>query len=329
MKRILGLLTATAAVGLIGGAAAQAQVSLRFGWATTASETDSYNFAAHRFSEALEKAAPGGFKVSFFPNRQLGDEKEMMQGLRLGTVDVAVITNPVIANVEPAFLVNDLPFLYAGPEQVYATLDGKLGAELFDLLKAKGVVGLGWCDSGFRNMANKTRPIIKPEDVHGVKFRVLESPIFVGMFQRLGGTAVPMPWGELFTALQQGAVDGMEAPTWAIQSAKMNEVTRYLSVTRHIYSASPLLMSARTFGKLDAAQQQAVRKAAVQSCDEQRAFNAKLEGSIFEALTKSGMELNEVKDTQTFRSKMGPLYAEYRDKIGAERMDRWLAAVKQ
>jgi len=324
------LLAATAAaLCLLGGAAAQAQVQFRLGWATTAAETDSYNYAAHRFADALEKAAPGGFKIAFFPNRQLGDEKEMLQGLRLGTVDAALITNPVIANVEPSFLVNDLPFLYAGPEQVVRTLDGELGAKLFETLKSKGVIGLGWCDSGFRNMANKVRPINKPEDLQGVKFRVLESPIFVGMFRQLGGTAVPMPWGELFTALQQGTVEGMEAPTWAIQSAKMNEVTKYLSVTRHIYSASPLLMSARTFGKLDAGQQETVRKAAVQACDEQRAFAAKAEASIFEALEKSGMVVNQVGDMASFREKMAPLYAEYRDKVGAELMDRWLAAVKQ
>src|SRR5690606_2909350 len=112
-------------------------------------------YAARRFAENLEKAAPGKFKVSFFPNRQLGDEKELMQGLRLGTVDAAVITNPVIANIEPAFLVNDLPFLYSSPQQAHSTLDGPLGDELFDRLKAKGVIGLAWCDCGFRNMANK------------------------------------------------------------------------------------------------------------------------------------------------------------------------------
>src|ERR1700730_5650193 len=121
--------------------AARADVTIRFGWATTDSATDAYNVAAHAFADALEASKPGYFKVSFFPNRQLGDERDMLQGLQLGTVDTALITNSVIANVDPAFTINDLPFLYPTSATAFKLLDGKLGEELLGRLKAKKVIG--------------------------------------------------------------------------------------------------------------------------------------------------------------------------------------------
>lgn len=326
-QALCAAVTLAAVVPVLGGHASAAEIDIRFGWATTDSDTDSYKFAARQFAAALEEAAPGRFSVSYFPNRQLGDEKEMVQGLQLGTVDVALITNSVVANVEPSFLINDLPFLYTSAEQAHEILDGELGQELFTALAKKKIVGLAFCESGFRNMVNNVRPVTAPQDVEGVKYRVMESPIFIGMYQSLGGTAVPMAWGDTFTAMQQGTIDGLEIPTWVVAAAKVNEVAKYLSLTQHVYTATPLLMSARLYDRLGAEDQQIVRQAAQAACGAQREFNVMMEHKDIETLESKGMLVNEVGATTAFRDKMQPVYDEYRSKIGGELMDQWLAAL--
>lgn len=172
-KAILATMTA---IGAMAAAAAHAaDVTIRIGWATTDNANDAYRYAAHQLAAALEKSAPGRFQFSFFPNRQLGDEKELLQGMQLGTVDAALVTSTVVSNVEPTFLINDLPFLYGSAAQAHSILDGELGKELADRLAKKNVVTLGFCESGFRNMVNNVRPVTEPKDVEGVKYRVMDA----------------------------------------------------------------------------------------------------------------------------------------------------------
>ena len=327
LARMAGVVILAAPV--FGGAANAAEVDIRIGWATTDNETDAYRYAAHAFADALEEAKPGRFEVSFFPNRQLGDEKEMVQGMQLGTVDAGLITNSIVANVAPSFQINDLPFLYANSEQAHRILDGELGQKLFDDLAEKDIVGLAFCESGFRNMVNNVRPVQTPEDVEGVKYRVMESPIFLGMYRNLGGTAVPMAWGDTFTAMQQGTIDGLEIPTWVVAASKMDEVADYLSLTRHVYTAAPLLMSASKFEGLSEEDQKIVREAAQTACEKQREFNAKAEAENIASLESKGMEVNETSDPAAFRERMRPVYDEYRPKIGEELMDQWMAEVEK
>lgn len=303
------------------------EVTIKVGWATTDSETDAYAYAAREFKKILNEAKPGRFDVQLFPNRQLGDEKEMVQGMQLGTVDAALITNSIVGNVVPQFQINDLPFLYVSSEQAHKTLDGPMGDKLFDLLAEKKMVGLSFCESGFRNMINNKRPVAAPQDVEGVKYRVMESPIFIGMYNNLGGSAVPMAWGDVFTAVQQGAVDGLEIPTWVIDAAKLYEVTEYLSLTKHVYTATPFIMSERLFGSLPQDEQTLVKQAAQTACERQRVFNAEQEQAIIAKLQENGMEVNDVSDPQSFQAKMQPVYDDYRPKIGAEFMDAWMESL--
>ncbi len=325
MKAAALTLAAALAFGPEAGAA---EVKIRLGWATTDLETDAYNFAARAFGAALEEAKPGHFEVAYYPNRTLGDEKDMLQGIQLGTVDSAIITNPIIANVDPSYTINDLPFLYPSSAKVYEVLDGPLGDELFDRVREKKIVGLAWCESGFRNMINRTHPIYTPDDVKGMKFRVIENPLFVGMFTLLDAGGVPMPFGEVFTALQQGTIDGMESPTWSLWANKMTEAADYVSMSRHIYSTAPILMSAKFYDGLSAEDQGLVKAAAQQACVEQRAFSQDYEAKVIELMKANGVQVNEIEDPAAFQVKMQPLYDEYREKIGADIMDRWLAAVR-
>jgi tripartite ATP-independent transporter DctP family solute receptor len=194
----------------------------------------------------------------------------MLEGMRLGTVDAGVITNAVIAQIEPAFQVNDLPFLYESEAQAQAVLDGPVGKKMAAKLDAKGIKLLGFMEGGFRNMINNVRPVLKPDDVKGVKYRVMQNPVFIGMFSSMGGNAVPMAWGETFTAVQQGTIDGLEIPLAVIDQNKYFEVTKYLSLTNHTYSAIPLLISKRTFDRMPEDLKKAVVDAGVAATKAQR-----------------------------------------------------------
>lgn len=304
-----------------------ADVTLRIGWTTSDGPQDPYAITARALASALETEAPGVFALEFFPNRQLGDEKEMFEGLGFGTLDMAIITNAVIANVEPAFQLNDLPFLYSGAEQAHAVLDGEIGQELLGSLAAHAVIGLGFAEGGFRNMINNTRPVATPEDVGGVKYRVMQNPVFIEMFGSLGGNAVPMSWGEVYTAVQQGTIDGLEIPVAVVDSGNFAEVVRYLSLTQHTYSALGLLMSERAHNRLSEDQRAALHRATARAISDQRAEVATNDAAIIERLVERGMHVNEIDDPAAFRAMVGPVYDMFRDEIGADLMDRALATV--
>ena len=291
-------------------------VVIKLGWTTSDGATDPYAITARQFAMALEKEAPGQFKVEFFPNRALGDEKEMLEGLSFGTLHMAVITNAPIASIEPAFQINDMPFLYADEKKAHAILDGKAGQELMKKLEAKNIIGFGFAEGGFRQMINNVRPVNTPKDVEGIKWRVMQNPVYIGMFRSLGGNAVPMAWGEVFTAVQQGTIDGLEIPIAVIQNNGYYEVTKYLSLTNHTYSALGVLMSKKTWGKLTPEQQNAVRKAARTAIEKERAMNMENVKKLVQKLSQAGMQVNSIKDTAPFQQKVKPVYEKFRPSIG-------------
>jgi len=317
----LSLLALTAATG------AHAAQTLRLGWTTADSEVDPYAIAAHTFAEELEKQAPGTFDVQFFPNHQLGDDTDMLQAMQLGTLDAGVITGTQIGNIEPAFRLNDLPFLYASNDQAHKVLDGDVGQALLNKLEPQGIVGLGFAEAGFRNVINNVRPISTPADLKGIKLRVQPAELFIASFRALGANPVPMAWSDTFTAVQQGTVDGLEIPLPVIYANKYPEVTKYLSQTRHSYNALGLLISAQTFDGLSKEQQQALHKAADAAIERQREMVEANNAKVLEKIEAAGMKVNEIKDVSAFRAQVKPVYADYRDQIGADLVDQALEQV--
>ncbi len=326
--RALGASFAAALFGAAVPAYAQSKHVIKLGWVTPDSPQDPYATGARTFKQAVERQSNGRIEVQLFPNRQLGDEKPMLEGLRFGTVDVAVITNAVIAQIEPGFQVNDLPFLYASESQAHKVLDGKLGAILAKRLESKGIVNLGFMEGGFRHMINNVRPVTKPEDVKGVKFRVMQNPVFIDMFASMGGNAVPMAWGETFTAVQQGTIDGLEIPIAVIDSSKYNEVTKFLSLTNHTYSMIALMISKKSLDKLPPDLQAVVREAGRTAVGAQRQAAGANARQLVDALSKKGMKVNSVTDIAAFRTSVKPVYEKFKESIGPELMNEALAAVK-
>jgi TRAP-type transport system periplasmic protein len=322
------LIVSSLAAGLAAPALAQEKIVLRLGWTTGDGAGDPYAIGARAFKEEIEKRSNGRIEVALFPNRALGDERPMIDGMRLGTVDMGIITNAVIAQIEPSFQINDMPFLFRDEAQAQSVLDGQVGTALAARLETRGVVALGYMEGGFRHMINNVRPINVPDDVKGVKFRVLQSPIFVGMFSALGGTAVPMAWGETFTAVQQGAVDGLEIPLAVIDGSKYNEITKFLSLTNHIYSMIGLLISKRAMDRLPEPLKATMREAAKAAISKQRAQSVANARRLAEELRTKGMQVNAVADLATFRRAVLPMYESFRSQIGADIVRDALAAAR-
>ena len=331
MKRqhfVLSLLSAMA-LGLAAPAAlAQNKTVIKLGWTTNDSPGDPYAVGAHAFKKALETASKGSIDVQLFPNRQLGDEKPMLEGLRFGTVDAAIITNAVVAQIESGFQLHDLPFLYANEAQAHKVLDGKVGQELAKRLDSKGIVMLAPMEGGFRNMINNKKPVQTPADVVGVKYRVMQNPVFIDMFNSLGGSAVPMAWGETFTAVQQGTIDGLEIPLAVVDASKYFEVTKFLSLTNHTYSAIHLMISKRTLDKLSPDQRKAVTEAAKVAQVEQRKASADSAKQLVATLQSKGMKVNTISDAAAFRKSVASVYDKFRSSIGNDLLNTALEEVK-
>lgn len=323
VKLWVGLALASAAVLSM----AQPKTVIKLGWATADSPQDSYAIAAHAFKKAVEAESKGSIEVQLYPNRQIGDEKQLVEGLRLGTVDSGVITNGAFSQVEPVFQLNDLPFLYASESQVFKVLDGDVGRRLADKAASKGIVILSYLASGYRHMLNNKRPVRDPEDVKGVKYRVHNS-VALDMYAALGASPVPMAWGETMTALQQGAVDGMDLPIVLIESLKLYEAVKFLSLTAHTYSVAELAMSKRRFDRLTDAQKSMIAKAAASAAAEQRRANAALEERTLATIKTRGLQVNGIPDQAAFRLKVQPIYDKLRASIGGDLLDAAAAGAK-
>ena len=315
--------------GLTAASVAQAATVTRLAWTTADSEVDPYAIAAHYFQEELEAAAPGQFEIKFFPNNQLGNDTDMLQGMQFGTLDAGVITGTQLGTLDKSFQLLDLPFLFKDRDQAHEVLDGEVGQELFARLEKQGLIGLGFGEAGFRHVINNKRPVQAPGDLQGVKLRVQPSDLFIASFRALGANPVPMAWSDAYMAVQQGTVDGLEIPLAVIYANKYADVVKYLSLTNHTYNALPLLMSKQAFSRLSSEQQNAVRTAARKAIERQRAEVAKNEQALIEKIKAKGMAVTEIADTGAFRDEVRPVYEEYRPRIGEDLVDRAMELVTE
>jgi tripartite ATP-independent transporter DctP family solute receptor len=327
------IVTLAATVVAVGGlwptASAQGPIVLKL--ATVNPGESPRNLAANEFARVAAEKSQGRVKVEVYTNNQLArGEGAMLEGVQLGTIDVAPVGSAPIGGIfEPAYLPLDLPFLWTSREQVWKVMDGAIGQELFKKMETKGVKGLcfggGW---GFRHMLSNKRPINTPDDMKGQTIRVQESPIYVAMMKQLGANPVPMPWGEVYLAMKQGTVDGMEIPVVTMVSDKFIEVTKYYSLTKHTYPPISWFMNLKRYQALPADLRQAVDDAGKAACALDRKSEVDKEKGELELIKKSGVQVNEVKDLKPFQDRMGPAYDLVATKVGKDWMNRVTAAVK-
>lgn len=278
-------------------------------------EKDGFHIAALKFKELVEQKTNGKVKVEIYPNASLGDERALIEGMQIGTVDMGVITNGPIANFMPQIAVFEMPFLFASSEQAYKVLDGEVGQKVLKSLESINLKGLAFAERGFRNLTNSKREVNKPADVAGLKIRVMENPVYIDTFKALGANTVPMAWTECLTALQQGTIDGQENPVGVIYSFKLYESQKHLTLTKHTYAPATILMSKKVFDSLSKETQDILAKSAQEAAVYERKVNNDQMADQIKALKEKGMQIIEQPDLASFQEAVKPVYEKYGSKF--------------
>ena len=284
-----------------------------------------------KFGEIVEKETAGGIKVEVFSDGVLGGDRQTLEGLQMGTIHgTSVSTGPIAAFV-PQFDVFDLPFLFKDKATAYRVVDGPIGQELLDKLPAVGMIGMNYWENGFRHLTNNKRDVKTMEDIRGLKIRTLESKVHVDTWKMLGANPTPMSFSQLYTALEQGVVDGQENPYGNVTINKFNEVQKYLTNTGHVYNASPFLISKKFWDTLSDKEKDIMKKAGKEARDYQRQLNEKEDQDSLAYLKEKGMKISDLSpgEKEKIVVALQPLYAQYSTILGKDLVDRLLAAVKQ
>ncbi len=304
---------AAAAVIALSAVPAMAVVEIKFGH--TGSLEHQYQIGAEQFKKLVEAESKGEIKVNIFPQAQLGGERDLAEGVRMGTIEIASVAAGNLAGFVPELQLFGIPFLFPTAKQVYAALDGEVGKDIAAIMASKGFVSLAFWEVGFRNITNNTRPVKTPEDMKGLKIRVQESKIWIQFMNRLGAVATPIPFGELYSALQQKVVDGQENPVATIYSMKFYEVQKYLSLTGHTYEPAHVIANPKWFNGLDPKHQAIILKAAADAAVYQRQTLADKDKERFEVIKKAGVVIEENPDKAAFAKATEDLYKVLADTV--------------
>jgi TRAP-type transport system periplasmic protein len=308
---------------------AQAPIQLKAG--TGVGPGNPVNDALYELAKQLDQKTNGRLKLDVVISNGLAKgEAAHLEGAQLGTIDIVPIGSAPIGRMfEPAFQALDLPFFWSSREQVWKVMDGPIGQDLLKRMESKGVKGFcfggGW---GFRNMMVNKRPVTTPDDMRGLTIRVQESPAYVAFMKALGANPVPMPYVEVYLAMKQGTIDGMEPPSFTMTSDKFQEVTKYYSLTRHSYPPIAYFMSMKRYQSLSPDLQKIVGEAMQQTCATHRRLEVEREKQDYDVMKKAGTQINEVKDLKAFQALMKPVYASVEQQVGKEFMDRLTTAAQ-
>jgi tripartite ATP-independent transporter DctP family solute receptor len=280
-----------------------------------------------KMTACLAQKSGGKLKLQAFWGGALGGDLQATQALRSGTQEMVITSTSPLVGILPDLGVFDLPFLFANEKEADGILDGAFGKHISDKMPGVGLVNLSYWENGFRNLTNSKKPVEKVEDFSGLKVRVMQNNIFLDTFRTVGANATPMAFQEVFAALETKAIDAQENPFVTIESSKMFEVQRYLSVTRHAYTPFMVLYSKTLFDRLSGDEQKALTACAAEGQAEQRKVSRDLSSKALENLKKQGMIVNEISADQQkrLREAVKPVYDRAATTIGKETVDRMQA----
>ena len=314
-KLVIGL---SLAVGFMASAAAQTTMRISI----SIPQNSHQGIAIDTFAKEVEKRTAGRYKVQTFYSGSLGGERESIEAVQLGTQALAFSSSGPVPNFVPETKILDIPFLFRDKAHARAVLDGPIGQELLAKFDAKGFKALAWGENGMRHMTNSKRSINGPEDVKGLKMRTMENPVHVAAYKGLGIVTTPMAFPEVFTALQQGTVDGQENPLPVIMASKFDQVQKYLTLTGHVYSPGIFLMNKEAFDKLSAADKQAFLDAAKEGVKANRARVDEDDAKGVTELRSKGMTVVENVDKSKFVAMLAPVNAEFEKQFGKANIER-------
>jgi TRAP-type transport system periplasmic protein len=321
MKSFKFVLAASAAVTVLAAAPAYAQFTERSIRISNGVNEDHPNGkGVEKFKACLTDKSGGKLKVQGFWGNALGGDLQATQALRSGTQEMVVTSSSPLIGILPELGVFDLPFLFANEKEADTVLDGSFGKHIDAKLETVGLVNLAYWENGFRNLTNSRRPVEKWEDFKGLKVRVMQNNVFLDTFKNMGANAVPMAFGEVFTALETKAIDGQENPFVTIDTSKFYEVQKYLSVTRHAYTPFLVLYSKKLWDGLSKDEQAALRDCAVISRDEQRKVSRELSQASLNKIKGEGTVVNELnaQEADRMREQAKSVWEKHAATIGPE-----------
>ena len=272
-----------------------------------------------KFAEIVKQKSGGKLNVRPFPGGVLGPDVQIVSGMQGGTIEMNVMNASLLAGNVKEMTIFDMPFLFNNTKEADAIADGPVGKRLLDKLQERGLVGLAYWDLGFRQMhTSAKKPIAKADDFKGVKMRVIPTPIYVDLVNALGATAVPMPFTETYTALEQGAIDGMTNPLLNILDGKYNEVSKHLTLTNHMYTPQAVIVSKKFWDKLSADEKKILQDAATETAVYQRKVARDEAAKVLAELKKRGMVVHELSPEEIgkLRERAKPVIDKYTKEIG-------------
>lgn len=329
MKTLRRTLLALVAAAVVAPAFAQdiKPRLIRFGYGLN--EQSNQGRAVKLFAEEVEKASGGKMKVRAIGAAALGPDVQMQQALIGGAQEMMVGSTATLVGITKEMALWDTPFLFNNAQEADAILDGPIGQKVMEKLQEKGLVGLVYWENGFRNLTNSKRPVAKLEDLDGIKLRVMQNQVFLDSFKTLGANAVPLPFPELFPALETKAVDGQENPYNTILSSKFYEVQKYLTVTNHVYSPWIVLVSKKWWDGLSKDEQKVLLDAAKKSRDFERKDTREEAAKALADLKTKGMQVNELPaaEANRMREKLAKVNAGIADNVGKDLWNETQAAL--
>jgi tripartite ATP-independent transporter DctP family solute receptor len=281
-----------------------------------------YTLGMVRYAQLVKERTKGRVAIQVHHSRELGDERQVVEGLQLGTIHLTVSSTGPLGGFVPEMNVVDLPFLFRNPEHAYKVLDGEIGQDLLNKFDRVGIKGLAFWENGFRHITSAKKPIREPGDLKGLKIRVMENRVHQAAFRQLGADATPMAWGEVFTSLQQGLLDAQENPVPIIYTFRLDEVQKYLSLTAHVYSPAPVLMSKKTWDRLPLDIQRVMLDTAREMARYERGLIGAQEQKELGELKARGMTVIENPDRSAFREAMRPVFEQFQSQFGKDLVQR-------
>ena len=283
----------------------------------------SVHLAMELMAEQVAEESQGRMRIDIYPSQQLGSERELLELLQIGSVDITKVSSSVIEGFEPVYKIFSVPFLFEYEEHRFKLFDGQIGRELLEAGENIRLMGLTYYDAGTRSFYIKDRPIHHPDDLQGLKIRVQESPASIQMVNMLGGSATPISWGELYTALQQGIVDGAENNPPSFHLSRHYEVTNYYSLNEHTAVPDILFISLQTWKRLNDQERDIIQNAAEKSAIYQRELWKEATKTAMKSVEEAGIEIN-YPDKEPFIERLLPMYEQY-----AEEDDRLKQYIEQ
>lgn len=288
-------------------------------------ESSPQYLSSQYFGEILEQRTDGRITVNVFPNSQLGDDVQMLEMLQTGTLDMTYPSSSATTGYVEQLAAFDLPFLLPSREAAVAVMQSDVAQGMLDAFEGTGLKALAFSENGYRQLSNSARPVSSPDDVagldvRGLSVRTMENPVHLAIWEALGANPTPMAFGELFSAMEQGVVDGQENPWSTILTSNFNEVQDYGTETRHVYTPFIMMLSERTWDRMAPEYQALVQEAARQSAEYEIQLSAEYDDWSRDQLAERGMEITRLDDEQlaAFQDAVAPVYAEWAPRIGED-----------